>query len=226
MPCGLPIPAILCPKTVSEDCLFLNVFTPLTATPTSKLPVMVFFHGGNFIKVKVFTTAKNSIMACSKVNIHAVQGYSNSLIYNGEYITNRTSTVVVTVNYRIGALGFLVYGEDESGPRGNYGLKVGKVKLILESIIEAGLFLVPIPGPAFGSGMDPGQHCQLWWGPESGDVLGSKCRSCLGSSAHVQYKECWSVQQGIPVASANCMAGPMHLMLLPLPLSHTHTHTH
>lgn len=51
--CLLPTPNILCPKTISEDCLFLNVFTPLTATPTSMLPVMAFFHGGNFIAVKI-----------------------------------------------------------------------------------------------------------------------------------------------------------------------------
>lgn len=53
-----------------------------------------------------------------------LQGYSNSLLYDGEYIANTTSTVVVTVNYRLGALGFLVYGNDDSGPRGNYGLRV------------------------------------------------------------------------------------------------------
>lgn len=52
------------------------------------------------------------------------QGYSNALLYNGEYIANTTSTVVITINYRLGALGFLVYGDDDSGPRGNYGLRV------------------------------------------------------------------------------------------------------
>ena len=54
----------------------------------------------------------------------SLQGYSNALLYDGKYIANTTSTVVVTVNYRLGALGFLVYGDDDSGPRGNYGLRV------------------------------------------------------------------------------------------------------
>ena len=31
LPCKLPLPTLLCPQRVSEDCLFLNVFTPLTA---------------------------------------------------------------------------------------------------------------------------------------------------------------------------------------------------
>ena len=55
------------------------------------------------------------------------QGYSNAQLYNGEYIANTTSTILVTVNYRLGAMGFLVYGDDGSGPRGNYGLRVSLV---------------------------------------------------------------------------------------------------
>jgi len=35
---------------LSQDCLFLNVFRPAWANATSKLPVMLFFHGGAFIE--------------------------------------------------------------------------------------------------------------------------------------------------------------------------------
>jgi len=51
------------------------------------------------------------------------QGYGGSLVYDGQYIVNHTNIILVTINYRIGALGFLVYGSKlEIG--GNYGLKV------------------------------------------------------------------------------------------------------
>ena len=53
-----------------------------------------------------------------------VQGYSGGILYDGQYIANTTSTVVVTVNYRLGAIGFLVYGTGEEALMGNYGLKV------------------------------------------------------------------------------------------------------
>ena len=60
-----------------------------------------------------------------------VQGYSGGLLYDGQYIANTTSTVVVTVNYRLGAIGFLVYGTGEGALTGNYGLKVFSVVVVL-----------------------------------------------------------------------------------------------
>lgn len=82
------------------------------------------------------------------------------MIYDGEFIANTTSTVVVTVNYRLGAIGFLVYGDDDSGPRGNYGLKVSQTFTVgvRDFMTENWLCSFPFPGPATGTGMDPGQH--------------------------------------------------------------------
>ncbi len=45
-------------------------------------------------------------------------------MYDGQYIANTTSTIVVTVNYRLGAIGFLAFGEGDNAPKGNYGIKV------------------------------------------------------------------------------------------------------
>jgi para-nitrobenzyl esterase len=82
-----------------EDCLTLNVWTP--ATDGSR-PVMVWFHGGGYR-----------------------QGSSRSPFYDGEPLARRGDVVVVTVNYRLGALGFAAHPDlrsDDSGPAGNWGL--------------------------------------------------------------------------------------------------------
>jgi carboxylesterase type B len=80
----------------SEDCLSLNVWSPGDARPRSHLPVMVFIHGGGF------ETGSGSIP-----------------LYDGAYLSASQDAVVVTINYRLGALGFLAgYG----GLSGNYGL--------------------------------------------------------------------------------------------------------
>lgn len=82
----------------SEDCLFLNVFTPVLPTETRhpKLPVMVFIHGGAF-----------------------TFGSGNTFLYGPDYIVQE-GVVLVTLNYRLGPLGFLSLGGDAPG---NAGLK-------------------------------------------------------------------------------------------------------
>jgi carboxylesterase type B len=133
IPCNLPLPELTCPKRVTEDCLYLNVFTPLSAQPDAKIPVMVFFHGGNFLR-----------------------GYSGGFLYDGQYIANTSSTVVVTVNYRLGAIGFLVFGEGSDAIEGNYGFKDQRLALhwVQDNIA------------AFGG--DPGQV--TIWGQSAGAV--------------------------------------------------------
>mmetsp|Transcript_6568 Transcript_6568/g.18571 ORF Transcript_6568/g.18571 Transcript_6568/m.18571 type:complete len:563 (+) Transcript_6568:113-1801(+) len=88
------LPPDTCPYVQSEDCLFLDIFTPRLDTITEPRPVMVFFHGGNF-----------------------QQGSAGTLLYDGSALANRTDVVVVVANYRLGALGFLVNQEIQ----GNYG---------------------------------------------------------------------------------------------------------
>ncbi len=69
-------------KPESEDCLYLNVWTP--ATDNKKRPVMFWIHGGAFI-----------------------MGTGNDPMYSGSLLASRGDLVVVTINYRLGALGFL-----------------------------------------------------------------------------------------------------------------------
>ena len=68
----------------SEDCLTLNVWTP--ALDGRQRPVMVWIHGGGF-----------------------TSGTGGSLLYRGGELVRRGDVVVVTCNYRLGALGFLAH---------------------------------------------------------------------------------------------------------------------
>ncbi|MEM8961173.1 MAG: carboxylesterase family protein [Acidobacteriota bacterium] len=94
--------------TVGEDCLFLNVWTPTPDTETETtpgLPVMVFIHGGAFMS------------GGSGADVTMPEGKIPSL-YDGSALAQR-DVVIVTLNYRLGALGFLVH--EESGIEGNFG---------------------------------------------------------------------------------------------------------
>ncbi|KAM4761153.1 bile salt-activated lipase [Cyanocitta cristata] len=89
----------------SEDCLYLNIWIPQGRKEVStKLPVMVFIYGGAFL-------------------VGGSQGanFLDNYLYDGEEIAVRGNVIVVTINYRLGPLGFLSTG-DENLP-GNYGLK-------------------------------------------------------------------------------------------------------
>ena len=63
-----------------------------------------------------------------------LQGYSGGVIYDGQYMANSSEVVVVTVNYRLGAMGFLVYRKGEEGPAGNFGLRVRVVVSVCLSV--------------------------------------------------------------------------------------------
>ncbi|XP_062861145.1 cAMP-regulated D2 protein [Trichomycterus rosablanca] len=94
----------ICPSEVSEDCLYLNVYVPLSVDlslkNTTGLPVMVWIHGGDFIA-----------------------GSASKPLYEGRFISNHSNTVVVNIEYRLGAFGFLVTGKDpQRSAVGNYGI--------------------------------------------------------------------------------------------------------
>src|SRR5690349_11137346 len=86
---------------VSEDCLYLNVWTP-SKTGNERLPVLVYFYGGGFIA-----------------------GDGSEFRYDGESLARR-GIVTITVNYRLGIFGFFAHPElTKESPHhasGNYGL--------------------------------------------------------------------------------------------------------
>jgi para-nitrobenzyl esterase len=88
---------------VSEDCLYLNIWTPAeTKTPQEHLPVIVWIYGGGYIN-----------------------GSASMPLYWGDRLAQK-GVVVVTIAYRLGPLGFLVLPElTRESPHhssGNYGL--------------------------------------------------------------------------------------------------------
>lgn len=100
----------------SEDCLTLNVWTP--ATDGAARPVMVWIHGGAF-----------------------VGGAGSSQLYRGTHLATRGDVVVVTINYRLGALGFLAHPSlDDDGYAGNWGLldQLAALQWVQENIASFG----------------------------------------------------------------------------------------
>jgi para-nitrobenzyl esterase len=90
----------------NEDCLYLNIWTPQTGT--GNRPVMVFIHGGG-----------NQQGSASQI-----QGGTE--IFHGKNLSERGNVVVVTLQYRLGPLGFLVHpgleAENKEGISGNYAV--------------------------------------------------------------------------------------------------------
>ena len=86
--------------TYSEDCLFLNIFTPENAKEKDNLPVLLYIHGGGF-----------------------TGGCGHEKHFN-EPVWPTKGIIGVTINYRLGPLGFICLEElkQKDGHTGNYGL--------------------------------------------------------------------------------------------------------
>lgn len=101
----------------SEDCLSLNVWT--NGGETADKPVIVYIHGGGY-----------------------TSGGSSCEVYNGEYIASQ-DVVFVSVNYRVGLLGFMAHpalSEEQDGHSGNYGFmdQIQALKWVQENIAKFG----------------------------------------------------------------------------------------
>lgn len=85
-------------EAMSEDSLYLNIWTPANAS-TDKLPVLLWIHGGAF-----------------------TGGYGHEIEFDGELFSKR-GVILVTVNYRLGVLGFLSHPWLQAeGEHGNFGV--------------------------------------------------------------------------------------------------------
>lgn len=104
--------------TYNEDCLFLNIWTPESATETSKMPVLVYIHGGGF-----------------------TGGCGHEKHFDGP-VWAKKGVVAVTINYRLGPMGFACLPElkNEAGHTGNYGLfdQIAALKWVSKNISAFG----------------------------------------------------------------------------------------
>jgi para-nitrobenzyl esterase len=106
-------------KTMSEDCLYLNVWTP-TENAAASLPVLMVFHGGGF-----------------------AAGSASEPRTDGEWMAKQ-GIVVVEPNYRLGVFGFLAHpeltAESEGKGSGNYGMldQVAALQWVQDNIAAFG----------------------------------------------------------------------------------------
>ncbi|XP_040501871.1 fatty acyl-CoA hydrolase precursor, medium chain isoform X2 [Gallus gallus] len=98
---------------MSEDCLYLNIYTPVSTEKQEKLPVFVWIHGGGL-----------------------VLGAASS--YDGSALAAFDNVVVVTIQYRLGIVGYFSTGDKYA--RGNWGYldQVAALQWIQENIIHFG----------------------------------------------------------------------------------------
>ncbi|XP_056216589.1 fatty acyl-CoA hydrolase precursor, medium chain-like [Falco biarmicus] len=98
---------------MSEDCLYLNVYTPVSTGNQEKLPVFVWIHGGGFI----FGAASS---------------------YDGSALAAFDNVVVVVIQYRLGIVGYFSTGDKHA--RGNWGYldQVRALQWVQENIIYFG----------------------------------------------------------------------------------------
>lgn len=103
----------LSPANTSEDCLYLNVYAPAHAREGTNLPVMVWIHGGSLTM-------------------------GTASIYDGSALAAFEDVVVVTVQYRLGILGFFSTGDRHA--TGNWGFldQVAALRWVQQNIASFG----------------------------------------------------------------------------------------
>ncbi|KAL6106970.1 ces5a [Pungitius sinensis] len=82
-------------QDISEDCLYLNIYTPAKKALGTKMPVMVWIHGGGFT-------------------------FGAASLYDGSALAAYQDMVVVLIQYRLGLLGFVSTGDEHMS--GNFGM--------------------------------------------------------------------------------------------------------
>ncbi|OXB61787.1 hypothetical protein ASZ78_004060 [Callipepla squamata] len=98
---------------MSEDCLYLNIYTPVSTGSQEQLPVFVWIHGGGLV-------------------------FGAASTYDGSALAAFDNVVVVTIQYRLGIVGYFSTGDKHA--RGNWGYldQVAALQWIQENIVHFG----------------------------------------------------------------------------------------
>jgi carboxylesterase type B len=92
----------------SEDCLYLNIWRPMGTSSASKLPVMVYIHGGGW----------------------GLMGSADPPFWGHHLVAADGSVMVISINYRLGIFGFLATDEDGSNGMNGIDDQVNALKWI------------------------------------------------------------------------------------------------
>jgi para-nitrobenzyl esterase len=166
----------------SEDCLYLNLFTPAKSAD-ERLPVMVWFHGGG----------------------HQT-GHGNSATFDGTALAQK-GVILVAVNYRLGHLGFMAHpaltAESAHGSSGNYGIldKIAALEWVKNNITAFG----GDPGnvTVFGQSAGSASVCTLMASPLAAGLMHKvigHSGSCTGRRMELDSGAQGSGQSGGPSA--------------------------
>ncbi|XP_029697095.1 carboxylesterase 5A-like [Takifugu rubripes] len=98
---------------ISEDCLYLNVYTPANRPDNAKLPVMVWIHGGGFV-------------------------WGSASTYSGSALAAYQDVVVVVIQYRLGLLEFLSTGDEHMPGNNGFLDQIQALKWVQEHIHNFG----------------------------------------------------------------------------------------
>uniref|UniRef100_A0A286XCP4 Carboxylesterase type B domain-containing protein n=2 Tax=Cavia porcellus TaxID=10141 RepID=A0A286XCP4_CAVPO len=101
------------PLSMSEDCLYLNIYTPAHAHERSSLPVMVWIHGGGLI-------------------------VGMASVYDGSMLAAYEDVVVVIIQYRLGLLGFFSTGDQHATGNWGYLDQVAALRWVQQNIAHFG----------------------------------------------------------------------------------------
>lgn len=173
-------------STGSEDCFFLNVWTPYLPNPKkprSLKPVMLWIHGGAF-----------------------TSGSGSDTLFDGSNLASRGDVVVVTINYRLGTLGFLALDDGETN--GNYGLadQVTALEWIRRNIRDFGGD--PDRITIFGQSAGAASVRALLTSPRArGKFAGAVMQSNLGGLGYgTTYSKYYTIAEEMEVAGRDILA--------------------
>jgi para-nitrobenzyl esterase len=182
---------------IGENCLVLNVWTPVGPPPPGGWPVLFFLHGGGF-----------------------ADGSAAQPLYDGAKLASG-GVVVVSANYRLGILGFLalpsLQAESRHHTTGNYGLldQIAALRWVQRNIRAYGGN--PKRVTLFGQSAGAMSVCDLMASPLARGLFAQAIMESGGCSYVIPLKE--GFQEGLAIAKALSCPGGDPACLRKLPLS-------